>query len=115
MLDIFKVYFDGHKFVVTKFFEGDVIDIDLLGFTEYLFYHYESAISCAENLNKNLKSDYDHLIMPDDFMVVKCKDCKNYYILSKSEIDWFLNRDLFVPCRCYSCRIKRRRNNEKFS
>ena len=82
MHDIFKVYFDGHKFVVTKIFEGDVIDIYLLGFTEYLFYYYESAILFAENLNKSLKSDYDHLIMPDDFMVVKCKDCKKYYMLS---------------------------------
>ena len=100
MHDIFKVYFDGNEFVVTKIFEGDVTDIDLLGSAEYLFYNYESAILCAENLNESLKSDYDHLIIPYDFMVVKCKDCKKYYILSKSERDWFLNRDLFVPCRC---------------
>ena len=44
MHDIFKVYFDGHKFVVTKIIEGDVIDIDLLGFAEYLFYHYDNTL-----------------------------------------------------------------------
>lgn len=106
MEDMFKVYFDGDKFAVAKISNGE--EIDLLSDTFYAFYHYKSAIKCAEELNKNLKSDYDHLIMPEDFMVLKCKDCKEYYILTKSEIGWFLNRDLFVPCRCYRCRVKRR-------
>ena len=106
MEDMFKVYFDGHEFVVTEC-RGS-IEFDLYSNAEFTFFYYESAIKFAEELNKNLKSDYDHLIMPEDFMVVKCKDCKEYYILTKSEIGWFLNRDLFVPCRCHRCRIKRR-------
>lgn len=106
MEDMFKVYFDGDKFAVNKISDGEVIPFISDAF--YIFYFYENAIRLAENLNKHLKSDYDHLIMPEDFMAVKCKDCKEYYILTKSEIAWFLSRDLFVPCRCYSCRIKRR-------
>ena len=55
MEDMFKVYFNGDKFVVTKIIEGDVIDIDLLCFSEYLFYHYESAILCAEKFKQKFE------------------------------------------------------------
>lgn len=41
--------------------------------------------------------------------VVKCKDCGRYFILPRSEKEWFEDRDLNVPRRCVPCRNKRKK------
>lgn len=35
-----------------------------------------------------------------------CKSCGNTFLQSESEREWFTERNLKPPCRCYTCRKK---------
>lgn len=41
-----------------------------------------------------------------------CKDCGNSFRLDQQEQEWFIKRNLSIPCRCIKCR-RSRKNSEK--
>lgn len=60
----------------------------------------KEIITYAESLNAKIDRG--------DYSLMKCKDCNRYFLLPKSEKEWFEERSLAVPKRCPRCRSKRR-------
>jgi hypothetical protein len=48
--------------------------------------------------------------MPSEYHL--CKDCNSEFGITKSEIEWFSNKGLNKPVRCFECRSKRKSNNK---
>lgn len=92
--------------------------------TDSIFGIFENSSSSVEYIEKQLKRVYVHEIdedierahsilrnLNDD--VFLCKDCRQYFILSKSHRDYYLGRGLLIPKRCSSCRLSRREQKAK--
>lgn len=58
--------------------------------------------SLAKDANKALESG--------EIFVYKCKDCGDWYCVTKNEKEWYSERGLFIPRRCYPCRYEKRLN-----
>ena len=58
-------------------------------------------------------ADIDNQIESEQKNVKVCKDCGSYFYQTETEREWFLERNLKAPCRCYTCRKKRKGNTEK--
>ena len=56
----------------------------------------------ADEINADLASG--------SWLLRKCKDCGDYFLINDDEIAWFECRDLSIPRRCYTCRCKRKGN-----
>lgn len=41
-----------------------------------------------------------------------CKDCREEFILTNRNIEFFESNNLRLPQRCYTCRVKRRETNK---
>lgn len=67
-----------------------------------------TAYEAVKKLNSECKQDITELKGNKDFMVRTCKECGEYFIATKMFIDWFISRDLAIPCRCNTCREKRK-------
>lgn len=103
----YKVYFDGEKFVAedTRSEVQSLSDYSITHWSDTKAHADESAK--ADNLH--LKAEEAELVDDEDFIVLKCKDCGEYYMITKSEYDWYKERNFTTPRRCYTCRTKRRR------
>ncbi len=60
---------------------------------------YESALAAINNHN-------EHSL--DEIFV--CKNCNQPFFLTKDEQEWFIDRGLNLPKRCYCCRRKKVKN-----
>lgn len=49
---------------------------------------------------------------PED-KVIKCVDCKNDFVFTKREQEFFAEKQYAEPKRCFKCRQARRQNNGK--
>ena len=47
--------------------------------------------------------------------VIKCKDCGVEFVFTKSEQEYFSERNFTNPTRCKPCRKKVRENKEKYA
>lgn len=107
----YKVYFDGKEFVMEE------IKTTAQSTPSDSVVHwnagYETAKDAVKNLNKSLKRNIDELDHDKDFVINTCKDCKEYFMVTKQYIDWFKSRDLKVPCRCNKCRSERKNTSTK--
>lgn len=92
--------------------------------TDSIFGIFENSSSSVEYIEKQLKRIYVHEIDEDmdransilrkiNDDVVRCKDCGEYFLLSKSHREYYLGRGLLVPKRCSSCRLSRREQKAK--
>ena len=54
-----------------------------------------------KELNKEIESG--------EFSLLKCKDCERYFLLPRTEKEWFTSRNLVIPKRCPKCRNKRKK------
>lgn len=61
----------------------------------------DTNMEYIEELNKEIESGEHSLL--------KCKDCERYFLLPRSEKEWFSSRGLIVPKRCPKCRSKRKK------
>lgn len=86
--------------------------------TDSIFGIFENSASSVGHIEKQLKHIYVHEIDEDidraesilkkiNEEVVRCKDCGDYFLLSKSHREYYLGRGLSVPKRCSSCRLSR--------
>ena len=89
----YRTYFDG-----TKFVADDVA-------TEVHSMHPDSTTSwfadkiSADNAIKNHNVN-------DLKDIKKCKQCGEYFWQKDDERQWFADREMKAPRRCYSCRKK---------
>lgn len=87
----YKVYFDGNKFhannVKTEFCSSLPCDTTTSWYAEKKF-----ADLAVEKFNTELQN------------VKKCKQCGEYFWQTEDERNWFTERSMKAPCRCFSCR-----------
>ena len=92
--------------------------------TDSIFGIFENSTSSVEYIDKQLKRVYVHEIDEDmdransilkkiNDDVLLCKDCRQYFMLSKSHREYYLGRGLSIPKRCSSCRLSRREQKAK--
>lgn len=100
----YKIYYDGEKFVMEdkKSIVENVPSDSVVSWNAGL----DTAIAAVDSLNKSHKSKPEELIRAKDFLIRKCRDCNNYFILGGRQVEWFEHRDLKLPCRCMVCRKK---------
>lgn len=89
----YKIYFDGNKFVVDDV-ETEVQTTPNDSVVSW-FTSKKYADNAVEKHNANDLND-----------IKKCKECGEYFWQTDEERQWFIERKLKVPCRCYSCRKK---------
>lgn len=96
LVRVYRVYFDGKKFVADEYptLTSDKTGREL----EKTFSSRDGASAAVAMWNKKEFLD----------TVKVCKDCGKHYILSESEIDWFIEKGLKPPVRCKECRYKRK-------
>jgi hypothetical protein len=86
--------------------------------TDPIFGIFENSSSSVGYIEKQLKRMYVHetdedvdraksILKKINEEVIQCKDCGEYFILSKSHRDYYLGRGLSIPKRCSACRLSR--------
>lgn len=107
----YKVYFDGDKFLAE--YTQSLME-DRPGDTvEDWYLSIRSAVLAANLLNSAYRKNREDLRDANDFLIRTCKDCGGYFILPASEVKWFEDKGFKLPCRCYSCRLKRKQERRK--
>ena len=92
--------------------------------TDPIFGIFEHSNSSVEYIEKQLKRIYVHeadedmdransILKKINEEVIRCKDCGEYFILSKSHREYYLGKGLSVPKRCSACRLSRREQKVK--
>lgn len=86
--------------------------------TDSIFGIFENSASSVEYIEKQLKRIYvleidedmeraESILKKINEEVILCKDCRQYFLLSKSHREYYLGRGLSIPKRCSSCRLSR--------
>lgn len=89
----YKIYFNGDKFVADNIAtEVQTVPCDS---TVSWMANKTYADNAVEKHNANDIKD-----------VKKCKECGESFWQTEEERQWFIERELKVPCRCHSCRKK---------
>ena len=107
----YKIHFDGEKFVADNE-KTPVETVPGDSFTGW-FARTDWRDGALANLNEQLKTSLEELVTDGDFVMRKCKECGNYFGITKLECDWFTERKLSIPVRCAQCRRKRKTSNAK--
>jgi len=96
------VEFNGKEFFVSEKEDFDFVtdECSLEECCEGFVMLYSVCESLAKEANDAVKNS--------DIFVYKCRDCGEWYCVTKREKDWYADRGLFIPRRCYSCRYERR-------
>ena len=98
----YRRYYDGEKYVV----DNELSEVQKLP--------RDSTTSWFRNRRQALTAaDLDNKIEAEQKNVKVCKECGSYFYQTETEREWFLERNLKAPCRCYTCRKKRKDNTEK--
>lgn len=101
----YKIYFNGTQFEI----ENHLSEVESLPGDHPTSWNagLDTGMRAVEHRNSRLKTDVLQLKSDHDFVIRTCKECQNYFILVKSETDWFANKKLHIPSRCYTCRKKK--------
>ena len=89
----YKIYFKDNRFVYED--KPSVVEDVPVDSTTAWYADKTSAKLATYEHNKYHVKD-----------VKVCKSCSNTFFQSKSEREWFTERNLKPPCRCYTCRKK---------
>lgn len=102
---------DNKRFTAISFEVSNEYDFSndpITNFVEWDHMHicgFQRAADAAEHLNND--------IMLGKFELKQCKDCHRYFIITKSEIEWFNERGLVAPKRCTNCRAKNKKEKKE--
>jgi hypothetical protein len=120
MVDLFKMDFDGTKFVKVSYEAKHRFDFSNEPDTNFVdvdgIIHTTNEKTVDERIEKNQNLMVKRLDLASDdseFIIVRCKDCGKYFRLTKGESDWFDRRGLENPKRCLTCRFEKRKGNQK--
>ncbi len=91
----YKVYFNGKKFVADD------------SVTEVQTMPPDSTVSWM--VSKKYADEAVKTYNGNDFLqdVKKCKECGEYFWQTDEERNWFIDRNMKAPLRCYSCRKRK--------
>lgn len=103
---VYFVKYDGKNFSV-----GSAIRMNLENEVGYILNGYYVAQFENRIDAENILYSYRPEISEGRFRIFRCPDCGKFFIRTKEEENWFLNKGLKEPVRCCPCRDKRR--NEK--
>lgn len=107
----YRVYFDGDKFLAE--YKQSLVEDRPVDSVEDWYSVFQSAVLAANLLNSAYRKNREDLHDANDFLIRTCKDCGGYFILPLSEVKWFEGKGFKLPCRCYSCRLKRKKERRK--
>ena len=57
--------------------------------------------------------EINRYIARGDWLLRKCKDCGDYFIITGDEVWWFDNKGMSLPKRCGDCRKKKKVKKEE--
>lgn len=57
-----------------------------------------------ELLNNDIVNRFTEISNPTDLVIRKCRVCGKYFIFTHNEFEWYMEHDLFLPCKCKPCR-----------
>lgn len=103
----YRIYFDGKRFAMDDY-KTPVRNERSDGTVQWNA-EYSTAHEAVQSLNSKLKRSIKEFKKESDFVVKVCKDCGEYFIVTKQYADWFIERNLSVPCRCDICRSARKK------
>ena len=109
----YRRYYDGEKYVV----DNELSEVQKLprDSTTSWFRTRQQALTAADldDFFEKTRTIFPDSEFPEQKNVKICKDCGSYFYQTETEREWFLERNLKAPCRCYTCRKKRKDNTEK--
>ena len=94
----YRVYFDTNE----NCFKYDDVASEVISMPKDSTTSYMIDCKSAENAVNNLNQKINN--------VCHCKDCNNTFFMSDDERQWFDDRGLKTPVRCYRCRKKRNKS-----
>ncbi len=100
-MDSYKVFYDN-KFNEFSYIAYDSRFNPYTNFSEV----YGEITSQSKDWIVEVVGEYNELIRTNSVDILYCKDCRKYFILTKSEKEWFESRGLDLPRRCPRCRNK---------
>lgn len=62
----------------------------------------------VDNLNSHLVEAFDNKSNNKDIIIIKCKECDNYFIMPYNHAKWYYGKDYKLPRRCETCRKNNR-------
>lgn len=102
----YKIYFNGEKFIMEDT-KSPIEDIPMDSDVSWNA-TLDTAKVAVDNRNRHHKSNPEELVDFEDFLVRKCKNCNNYFILSSMKVKWFEGRRLILPLRCNACKKRKK-------
>ena len=100
----YKIYFNGEMFIFEDHLS--LIEENPSSNTTRWASTIDVANNVCNDLNKHLKSNINELKNSDDIVVIKCKECNDYFIMSKSRVDWYMDHNYDMPKNCYKCMLE---------
>lgn len=99
MIRGYRVYYDFDK--CDWFCGNEEVEVKASEVSVVNFYKptYEEAVKAVKRNRKNV-------------VVKTCVNCKKPFVLSKGQINWFLDRKLKEPRRCVTCRGLAKNNTD---
>lgn len=61
-----------------------------------------------ENLTFGTDSPFMSATQPIPGYMVTCCDCGEQFFISRSNVSWYMKKDMEIPKRCPSCRERRK-------
>lgn len=106
-MKVLKVYYNGNEFTYDK----EMIDMPSetpSDETIHFVLNEKDAEGLIETLNNDLKKSVDEMGNYRDFIVRKCKDCGEYFVIREHFAYWCKEKGFNIPKRCINCRKKRK-------
>jgi hypothetical protein len=94
----YRTYFNGSEFIADDVKTEDCSSSLPCDTTTSWFAEKKFADLAVEKYNTELQD------------VKICKQCGEYFWQSEDERQWFADRNMKAPCRCFSCRKKIAKN-----
>lgn len=89
----FRIYFDGNQFVA----DNNATEVQTTSDDSVVMW-FANRKSADDAVRKHNADDIKD--------VKKCKECGEYFWQTDEERNWYADRNMKAPCRCFSCRKK---------
>lgn len=106
-MKVHKVYYNGNEFTYDK----EMVDMPSKTpkeRTTHFVMNESDAKGLIETLNNDLKKSVEEMTKYRHFIIRKCKDCGDYFAITKNEVAWYKNKGFSLPVRCLECRRERK-------
>ena len=91
----YRIYFNGEKFVADDI-ASKLENVPCDSTTSWMANKRYADDAVAKHNANDLKD------------IKKCKECGAYFWQTDDEREWFAVRNMKAPCRCYTCRKRKK-------